>query len=365
MAVGATVQQYLDQDAPAFDLRPNNSYARLKLYDVQAYFSAGWLQRPATLIVHSEVETSLQAGARLRSLHQLAMVHANTPLRVAIDVNLTDWLPAHSRATVSLALNLTVVQDRPFAELLDRLNQLKLVATVSTFAPDWAVALRVSEICGRLLSLALKEGAERQVLPLLLDLNLVGDEARAGLYAAVGSTEELALPRVLRYTRGPGLTDKHGSPLTGCSYAVLALQALPRLGAEAARDEPWWALLEAARGQIVDGYIAGEAERRKAVAAWAAALRQARALAAKSRSYLGAEIDELFHAAQADVGPILSPASAPESFGTGALPAEWQQLLGVASLDALDASVRDYRDALTLAADLKRQYARDEASDDG
>jgi hypothetical protein len=353
MPTGVSSLYYPEQPKPAYDLKLDDSYVMLRLHDAQAYFEAGGLVKPGFLVFSSSTESTFQPGAATQSLHQISALQKNVVCRLGIATNLTDWLPARSTDSLKVNLKYTVVQDKPFAELVDQMGRIGLVAKVSLVRADWAVAVKVSELVGRLLSYLLREGSQHEIFSLMMDLNLVN--RKAGYYAVLGSLTDENLPSTLRMDTGQ-LTDKHGGPLLRHSYAVVEVVALPRRGPEIARDEPWWELLQAGKEQAIDVNPVDEQERRKALADWKATLTQVRALARKDRGYLLNEIQQLIQTAQLEVETRLIPKTAVEAYGLDELPKDWQALLGVRAENELQQSIRDYQDALEVSRRLLEQY---------
>lgn len=125
------------------------------------------------------------------------------------------------------------------------MTQLKLSAKVSAISPELAVAIKVSEIVGKLLSLFLNEGGRHEIFPLKMDINL--SSLRTGYHAVIGSYDDTDWPESLRIDKNERLTDKNGKILERMSYAVTKVLSIPRLGIESVRDEAWWELLQAGK----------------------------------------------------------------------------------------------------------------------
>jgi hypothetical protein len=327
MPTGVSSVFYPEQPKAPCDLEPGNSYYLVRLHDAQAFFEAGWLVKPGFLIFSSSVESSFQPGLPTQSLHQMAALRRNTPCHLGISTNLTDWLPARAGDSLKVTLRYTVAQDTPFKQLVDEMGQMGLAARVSLVRPDWAVAVKVSEIVGRLLSCLLREGSQHEVFSLIVDLNLA--DLQTGYHTAIGSHGDEAWPPSLCMDATGRLTDENGNTLPRHSYAVVEVLALPRRGVEAARDEPWWELLQAGKEQILDARPTDDQERRRLLDAWRSILAQVRALARKERGYLLGEINQIIHSAQVEVEERFLPRTTAESFSFDELPSDWQDLLGV------------------------------------
>ncbi len=353
MPTGVSPIYYPEQPKPTYDLQLDDSYILVKLHDAQAFFEAGWLVRPGFLVFSSSIESTFQPGSSTQSLHQISALQKNSICHLGIATNLTDWLPARSTDSLKVNLKYTVVQDKPFTELVDQMGRIGLVAKVSLVRLDWAVAIKVSELVGRLLSYLLREGSQHEIFSLTMDLNLVN--RKAGYYAVIGSHTDESWPSTLRMDTGY-LTDKDGGALSRHSCAVVEVLALPRRGPEIARDESWWELLQAGKEQALDVTPADEQERRKVLNDWKATLAQVRNLARKDRGYLLNEIRQMIQAAQVEVEAKLSPKTTTEAYGLDELPEDWQALLGVNTGKELWQSVRDYQDALDVSRRLTEQY---------
>lgn len=354
MPTGVSSVYYPEQPAPLCNLELDNSYFLVRMHDAQALFEAGWLVKPGFLVFSSSVESTFQPGVPTQSLHQVATLKKNTPCRLGLNTNLTDWLPARAADSLKVTLKYTVVQDTPFKELADQIGQMDLAAKVSLVRPDWAVAVKVSEITGHLLSYLLREGSQHEIFSLTMDLNLAN--LQTGYYAVVGSQGDAGWPTALRVDANGRLTDQNGHLLLRHSYAVVEVLGLPRRGEEIARDEPWWELLQAGREQVLDAYPASEQERRQLLSEWRATLAQVRTLARKERGYLLREIGDIIRAAQAEIEEKLLPKTTAEAYGLGELPGNWRDVLGVRTGRELRQSVRDYQDALDASRRLIEQY---------
>ncbi|MBN2004040.1 MAG: hypothetical protein JXA21_11855 [Anaerolineae bacterium] len=354
MPTGASSLYYPEQHKPAFDLALDDSYVLVKLHDAQAFFEAGWLVKPGLLAFSSSVESSFQPDLPTQSLHQITSLQKNIPCRLGLSANLTDWLPARTTDWLRVNLKYTVVQDNPFGELVDQMGKVGLVAKVSLVRPDWAVAVKVSEIVGQLLSYLLREGSQHEIFSLATDLNLAN--LKTGYYAVIGSHGNESWTK-LRMDDNGNLVDKTGNPLSRHSYAVFQVLALPRRDEEIARDEPWWELLQAGREQVSDAMPANDEDRRELLNEWKSTLAQVRTLARKDRKYLLNEIRQIIQAVQVEVEAKLLPSTKGEAYGLEELPEDWQALLGVRTEQELRHSVQDYRDALEASKGLVEQFA--------
>jgi len=354
MPTGVSPIYYPEQTAPPLELELDNSYLLVRLHDAQAFFEAGWLVQPSFLIFSSSVESSFQLASPTQSLHQVKIIQKNTPCRLGIATNLTDWLPFRATDSLKVTLKFIVVQDQPFGELVDQMGKVGLAAKLSLVRPDWAVAVKVSEIVGRLLSYCLREGKQHEVFSLVMDLNMA--RLKPGYHAVIGSQSNQSWPAALAVDANGRLSDKVGLPLQTLSYAVVEVLALKRRGEESARGEPWWELLQTAKDQALNAASADTQEQRQAFSQWRSTLSQIRALARKESGYLVKEIQEIVGVAHVEVEGALAPITRVEAAGLEELPQDLQELLGVRSDDGLRQSVRDYQTALSISRQLIKRY---------
>lgn len=362
MPTGISSLYYLEQPDPLYTIELDNSYFLVRLHEAQALFEAGWLVKPGYLLVSSLVESTFNPGKPMQSVHRIADFKKNTPCRLGLGINLTDWLPARSVDALHIELQYSVVQDTPFKDFLDQMGKLGLTAKLSMARPDLAVALKISEIVGRLLSLSLREGSRNDIFQLKLDLNLQG--LKAGYYAQLGSQKNVRWPSKL-YVDSKGnninLVGPDGQQLDCFSYIVLQVLALKRKGEEIERGEAWWELLQAGKDQALAAYPINEQEQRKALDDWRSTLSKVRAMANKECSCLLNETQEIIRKAQVEVQKALMPSTSEEAYGNIELPEAWQNILGVSTEKELYSSVRDYQDSLELSKTLLEHYKSLEA----
>lgn len=347
MPTGVSSLYYPRQREPLANLELDNSYFLVRLHDAQAFFSAGWLRKANFLTFTSSVASSFQPGASTQSLHQITTLQKNTPCRLGLSVNLTDWLPARAADWLKVTLDYAVVQDTPFKELVDKMQGIGLVSKVSLVRPDWAVAVKVSEIVGRLLSYLLGEGSEHRIFSLTMDLNLA--DLKTGYYAVIGSRQEVTWPESLIVDANGVLVNARAEELPKHCYAVIEVLALPRRGEEIAREEAWWELLQARKEQALAARPETKRDRQRVLGEWMATLTQVRSLARKERGYLLREIADIIRVAQVEVENHVMSKTTAEAKGAERLPEAWQELLGVHTGQELRRAARDYQDALKTA----------------
>jgi len=337
-----------------YPLELDNSYFLIKLFGAQAFFPAGLLTQADYLILSSSVESTFMPGTPTQNLHKLTILKKNIPTHLGVNTNLTDWLPARATDTVKITLNYIVTRGAPIKTLVDKVEQLDLAAKVSVVRSDVAVAIKITQIVGGLLSYFLQEGGQVDVFPLTLDLNVA--ELKAGFYGVIGSRTDEIWPNALHVDANGRLTDRGGHELSRHSYAVIQVLALKRRGSEALRDGTWGELLQMGKDQALNSASANEDERSKAFQDWRASLAQVRILARKDRAFLQREIDGIISEAHLEVEQKLLARTAQEARGLDSYPEEWQQILGFNTQQELRSAVRDYQDALELSERLIRQY---------
>src|SRR5260370_9915318 len=158
MPTGSRNYDYIGPSTHHQPLEVDNSYFCIRLHDTQAFFPAGAFTKPKFLLFSTEVKSSFQPEHTAQSLHRLTVLQKNVPCHLGINTNLTDWLPACHADNLNITLKYTVVQNTPLKTLLERLGELDLSAPISLVRPDWATAIKVTQIAGNILSWCLKEG---------------------------------------------------------------------------------------------------------------------------------------------------------------------------------------------------------------
>ncbi|NES17937.1 MAG: hypothetical protein F6K41_03200 [Symploca sp. SIO3E6] len=358
MPTGASQPFYLqDQPTPPSQLELDNSYFLVKLHDAQAFFQANFLKNADLVIFSSSVTSSFQPNSSTQSLHKISTIQRNTPCRLGLSTNLTDWLPAKSGDSLRINIKYTVLQGRPIQKFVNHMQQADLVAKLS-LRPDWAVAVKVTDIVGKLLSFLAQEGKQQDLFPLVMDFNVA--DLRAGYYLVYGShSDELwPPPQFLKIDANERLIDNSfKSSLSRLSYAVIRVLGIKRLRQEEFRDEPWWQLLQTVKENILNTDPTDERERRELLDEWSFSLQQVSGLAYKRREFLLSEIQQILAVAQTEVEQKLRPQVTAESFDAeDELPDELQDILGVETEQDLHNLVRDYQDALEVSQQLLKQY---------
>jgi len=354
---GMSSRYYPTQPAPPFQLDWNNSYYQVKIHDAQVVFAGNWFQQADTVLVSTEVALTANPDKPIKSLYKVDMIQRNTPMRLGLSPSLTDWLPAQTDSQVHLTLQYTVVQGTPFKTLLDKMVSANLAGVASLIRPDLGVALKITEIVGRVISYFAGEGNANNVFALTMDLSSV--DLQAGYHVTIGSKEDVPRldPALLKIDSQGQLVYTPASTLDRLSYLVIQVQGIPQRQSEAVRWTTWGTLLATAQAQILDEPPPTDAgARQQAFIEWRAVLKQVRALARQDRSFLLTEIDGVIAAAQKQVEAHLVPPTAVQSAGLNEYDDAWQDVLGVSSKEELLRSVRDYQDALMLTEALLQHY---------
>jgi hypothetical protein len=341
-----------DQPTPPYTLKPDNSYFLIVLHDVQAYFDAGFGARPRYLTISSSVDGSFLEQAT-QSLHQVTTLQKNVPTRIGFRSNLTDWLPARATDSVKLTLKYIVARDTPFKNLVDRMEQVDLVAKLTLIRMDLAVAAKVSQIAGKLLSFLMQEGQSQDIFGLTADFNV--QEMTAGYYTIFSSGEPVSKwPTNVRIDKQGRLSGEQYL-LDRLNYAVFKVLALPRRGEEIARNEAWWELLQVAKRKALASFPQDDAERRQLLVDWHAALSDVHRMANENANgYLLVEIRQLITEAEVEVKEYLFPGTRESE---QELPPKLQEVLGLRSEQELYDSLRDYHDALEASRQLVTLYS--------
>lgn len=357
MPTGASPLYYPEQPPPPSTLELENSYFLVKLHDAQAFFQANFLQNADSVILSSSITSSFQPNSPTQSLHKISTIQRNTPCHLGISTNLTKLLPALPGASLQINIKYTVLQGKPIQKLIDHMQQADLVAKLS-LQPDWAVAAKVTNIVGKLLSFLAQEGRQQDLFSLVMDFNVAN--LRTGYYVVYGSHSEEVwpTPQFLRIDANGRLIERSSDiPLSRLSYAVIEVLGLKRLGLGEFRDESWWQLLQTVKENILDTDTTDTLERRQLLGEWYFALKQVRESARKRREFLDNEIRDIIATAQVEVERKLRPQVTAESFGTDdELPYELQDILGIETEQDLQNLVRDYQDALEVSQKLLADY---------
>ena len=173
----------------------------LRLHEAQVFYDSWWPFASGSLACSSSVECSFPSAKQsVQSLHQTASFIKNEECQLGLSVNLTDWLPARATDSVHLEVRYNVLWNSPVASLMEHLDKNELVAKVSLLRPDWAAALKVSVIAGKLLSFLMGEGKKEEPFALKADLNV--SNLKAGFYAVVGSNKQQVWPTTLQIADG-------------------------------------------------------------------------------------------------------------------------------------------------------------------
>src|SRR5262249_40400634 len=159
----------------------------------QMLYETWWPWNTASVACSSSIRCSFAPGqGSVESLHEVAAFQQNTPCKLGVSVNLTDWLPARATDTVNVSLKYHVMWRSPISNLMECLAKNDRVSKVSLLKPELTAALKVSVIAGKLLSCLVGEGKKCEPFALSADLTVA--TLQAGFHAVVGSNVEQKWP---------------------------------------------------------------------------------------------------------------------------------------------------------------------------
>ncbi|MEM7064347.1 MAG: hypothetical protein AAF572_14425 [Cyanobacteria bacterium P01_B01_bin.77] len=350
MITGTTAFQYLKGQPPnQIYIKPGHYYYQFRLHEVSAFFKASWLKNFDSLVLISEVTNTLHPDITVRSLHTVKAIERNQAFQLGIRTNLTNWLPARSTDSIKIIIKYMGIRSSPVKDLLMHLEQAGLVATLSALEPEWKVALKVSNVVGKLTSHLLQEGTVQELFSITQQFNV--SKLKTGYYAAWRCLDNEVFPSSLSLNSHKQLVN--GSPprpVKSCSYVILQIHAIERLGVEILRHEPWWQLLQVSKDEIMyecelDDSLSPE-KAKGITKQWQDTLRQVKKMLRADKGYLLSEGSDVIRAASYEVSKKLRSSKILQSFGLELLPTEWQHLLGVSTFEELQKSAENYQDAL-------------------
>ncbi|SRR6266702_2657509 len=359
MPTGASHLYYPDpQPDPKYPLVPDNSYFQVKIHDAQAFYPANVLKQAKYLIFRSSVGSSFPTdlptkSLHTESLHKFTTLKRNESFHLGVNTNLTDWLPASTTDSLRITLSYRVIQGKPIEAFVGKMEQLQLETVMSLIRPDMAVAVKISEIVGHLLSYFLHEGEQTELFSPTIDLNLA--DLKAGYHVVLGSLTNEPPLNALEIKNGY-LTARGGHELTRYCYIVLQVQTTPRRKQESIRKQAWGELLQECKDEALNTTIGDPEDRAEAYQKLRIRLEQLKRLALKDHSFLQSEIEAVIGEVRDEVDKKLGSRKTPETKGLEEYSAEWQQLLGVRTPQELHHAVRDYQDAVELTERLLQQY---------
>lgn len=295
MIIGNSILQYPPQPNPKNILIPEESYYLIKLHQAQAFFELPILARPAYLTLSSSFESSFQPGKPVTSLFQITPLQRGQANRLPLSVHLTSFLPARSADTLRITLKYIVTRDNPFEKLTDKIKQLDLVANLSVVGAEFAIATKISQISGELLSYVLKEGKEQDIFEMVFDW--VVSDLQAGYYVIIGSPRSIPNPKKLHLDEN-GQLHSDDLPLDQYCYATFKVIAIPARNENEARDRAWWQLLQSGKNQILRkaSYQQSQAEQE-----WQYLLQMVKELAQKDPSFLNGEVEDIILKSQTEI----------------------------------------------------------------
>lgn len=364
MATGTTPFQYPDRHQPPnqVNIQPGNHYYQFRLHNARAIFNAAWPVGIDCILLVTEVSSSLYPDTISRSLHSVKTAKRNHPCNMGLRINLTDWLPARATDSCKITIKYIGVQAAPIKDLLFQMEESGLAAVVSTIEPTWKVALKVSDIVGKIVSHLIKEGHSKELFSVTEAFNLDGN-LKTGYYAALGSTDEATIPSQLLIDSQQQLFYAHnGKPVKHLSQAILHLCAIPRMGEDIVRHELWWKLLQIAKDEIRhEQDLHPDMTPQKVTALrqkWGETLAQVKKLTREDKSYLQQEVDGIFATLSNEVLRTLQPERTLQSFSEVTnLPTSWQAALGISTTQELQERADDYKSELNWSRSQRQEYS--------
>jgi hypothetical protein len=359
MTTGTTPFSYPDGQLPnQFKIEPDNHYYQFRLHEARALFNSVLPIKTECLLLISEVTNTFYPDTTIRSLHSIKMVQRNKPCQMGVRINLTDWLPARAKDSCTVTIKYVGIQASPVKDLLAQLEQAGLIATISALDPKWQVALKVSNIVGKILSYLMKEGQSHELFSVTHQFSL--SDLQTGYYAAIGSKQDKEAPSSFRLDSQQNLLDGFSRrSLVDWSYALLHIDAVTCMGEEVVRQESWWELLQTTKEEILNECTLSdvlETEKRKELTnKWKDTLIQAGKLTRQDRGYLLKEVKGIIQSSSAEVLSKLQPPKTSQSFGSESLSELWHNLLEVSTLTELQQFAEDYQHELDWSYDRLQQ----------
>lgn len=351
MTTGTTPFLYPDRQPPnQTTIQPGNHYYQFRLHEANAFFNASWFAGLEVLLLVSEVESTIHPDTVIRSLHAVKTAKRNQSCQMGLRLNLTSWLPARSSDSCKITIKYIGIQSSPTKNFVEQLQESGLSVVVSMLEPEWQVALKVSDIVGKMTSYLLREGFAHELFAVTHEFNL--DSLKTGYYAAIGHAPNEEVTSNLIWGPQQKLLSKGGRrPVENLSYATLRVAMQTRMGEEVVRHEPWWQILKTAKDEIVDGEfsLSGSSTADKTVELmqlWGDALRQAKKLIREDKRYLSIEVKDIFASFSQEIKEKLDPPRTRQSFGETSIPIAWQPFLDVSTLEELENRAANYKEEL-------------------
>jgi hypothetical protein len=354
--VSGLMQPQNQPDTPR-QLKLEDSYFKIKLVDAQAFFPAGVISKAQSLLFTSSVKSSLRPEHPAESLHTYTTIKKNTPFRLGVHADLTDWLPVRTTDKITMSLKYRVTRGSPIQSFVNKGNDLDLATALSVFGPGWALGIKMATIVGKLVSSLLQEGEIADVFaPMSFDLDV--GTMQTGYYAIIGSLDDQDWPSYLEITHNGPLRKRGGHALDKLCYAVLKVEEMPRLGLAVFKETHWGALLRLCRDNTINALSRqpDENQRSSILWEWTANLGLVRALAKNDESVLWNEAVQIIRDAHKEVEEQSRPATTKEAFGDESYPDEWREILSVRSPQQLRWAVQDYHDLLAQSEQLQKLY---------
>jgi hypothetical protein len=355
-----------NQPAAEYPLIKDDCYFLIRLHRAQVYHHSAakglltsFRPQPRFLTVGTTVQSSHGNNPAVRSLHRCEEFVPNAPYQPGWHGNLTDWLPAGNTDWIKVKVQYTITRTSPLAGIIKLIDQNGLLAKLSLLSTEWAVALKVAEIVTELASTWEKDHADVTVFNLDTQFNV--STLQSGYHITLGSEVDTPWPEAdsLSVTADGQLQDTKGL-LSSLNYAVFQALALPRRGMEAVRGQAWGQLLQIVADRIQLRGPNNDPERRKANAEWRATLERVNDLAQADRSFLRSEIQQVIRQFHQQLEPILALPTRLQGTleaGDGGFPNEWQELLGVQSVQELQLRVDAYSRLIEATRPFRARYS--------
>lgn len=359
MITGTTPFQYLKGQPPnQVYIKPGDYYYQFRLHEAIAFVQSSWLKNFDSLVLISEVANTLHPDITLRSLHTVKAIEQNQSCQIGIRTNLTNWLPARSTDSCKITIKYMGIRSSPIKDVLLHLEQAGLIATLSALEPEWKVALKVSNVVGKLTSHLLQEGTIQELFSITQQFNV--NELHTGYYAALRCFDnEVLLSSLSLNSRKQLVNGIPPRPVKDCSYVMLQVHAIERLGLEVLRHEPWWQILQITKEEILDECVLDDLissqETWELKKKWQDTVRQARRLIREDKGYLLVEGMEILRLSSKEVFEKLQPSKTLQSFSSDLLTSDWQELLDISTWEELKQCTDDYQDALQWSR-VQREY---------
>jgi hypothetical protein len=342
------------QPQPKSELKIDDSYFLVKLHNCQVFFQGDWWNQADLFTLTSSVESSFRTGSPIQSLLKSSAIKKDTPCKLGLNTNLTDWLPARVNANLKISLTYNVLKGKPIQNFIKYVEKADLV-TKLTLGSGLESAIKTTTIVANLLSFLAQEGEQKDIFN-LQNMNLDIGEMKTGYYVSLGShtNEESIHPENLRINDFGNLESSDN--LSRFSYAIIQILAIPRLQMESFREQQWWQLIDTVKNDIFQENPRNNKEREEIFTEWHLALKYATNLARRQPEFLWNEIKDILATAGAEVINRFPVIIQTESNTDDDLPFSLQTILEVETQSELRDLVNKYQDRLKISREILSQY---------